>query len=135
MEKIKAYFIRIDNRMGSRKHKHQKQSKCKKYKTCKHVPCGQSMLNCEPSYCSNGSKNWGICNVMSKTDVRYRKTCKNQNKCKLVKNAKISKDEVPVITMNEKMPYIWRHLGKNTRKKMIKLARKPTEEININYMK
>ena len=78
-----------NNGMSSRKHRDKIQNKCKKYKTCKHVPCGQSMLNCEPSYCSNGSKNWGICNVMSKKDVRYRKTCKNQNKCKLVKNDKI----------------------------------------------
>jgi hypothetical protein len=32
------------------------------------------------------------------------------------------------------MPYIWRHLDRKTRRKMVKLARKPVKVLNIRYM-
>jgi len=47
----------------------------------------------------------------------------------------ISNDQVYATELHKKMPYIWRFLGNKTRRKMIRLARKPIREINIPYMK
>uniref|UniRef100_A0A6C0D4N5 Uncharacterized protein n=1 Tax=viral metagenome TaxID=1070528 RepID=A0A6C0D4N5_9ZZZZ len=96
---------------------------CKIYKTCQHVPCGEMMNRCKPSYCSKSSKNWGICNIT-------KKECPNQRNCRMVKN-RISTDQVLVTILHQKMPYIWRHLDRKTRRKMIRLARKPIRVLDI----
>lgn len=113
-----------------------KNKTCKIYKSCKHVPCGKMMNRCTPSYCSKGSKNWGLCN-MSNWNGNYRPLkshCRSEKKCRMVKN-KISNDQVSNEVMEAKLPYIWRHLGNKTRRKMVRLARLPIEKININKMK
>ena len=93
------------------------------------------MNGCEPSYCArHGSKNWASCN-MAAWNPKYKRFCKSQSHCKLSHRNKIDKDQVPVNTLHEKMPYIWRFLDRKTRKKIVMLAKKPVEEINIDHMK
>lgn len=113
-----------------------KRKTCKKYKSCKHVPCGEMMNKCTPSYCSTGSKNWGLCNMANWGGPykKLRSNCKSEKKCRLVNN-KITNDQVPMEVLETKMPFIWRHLDGKTRKKMVKLARKNTVELNIDRMK
>jgi len=107
---------------------------CKLYKTCDEVPCGEMMNKCEPSYCVPGlSKNWGPCN-MSNWGPEYahlQSTCKDERKCKMQSRRRKNKNQVLATTMHQKMPYIWRFLDVKTRKKMITLANKPLNEINI----
>jgi hypothetical protein len=43
----------------------------------------------------------------------------------------VSKDQVDVNVLHSKMPYIWRFLDNKTRRKIVKLARKPVKEINV----
>jgi hypothetical protein len=50
----------------------------------------------------------------------------------MVRN-RISKDQVPAEILHQKMPYIWRHLDRKTRRKMIRLARKPIEVLNVSH--
>ena len=95
---------------------------------CSKVPCGKCLKGCKPQYCSNKtnalSKNWCHCNISNK----QRKKCKTNIK------TKNRKDEIHVSAnaMHHKMPYIWRFLDRKTRRKMIKLAQKPVNEINIS---
>lgn len=107
---------------------------CKVYKSCKNVPCGEMMNRCPPSYCSDGSKNWGLCNMGLENPI-YKKYCKSEAKCRMSRSNKVSRDQVYVSELNHKLPYIWRHLGRKTRRKMVALARKPIAELNIPYMK
>lgn len=101
---------------------------CKQWKSCKHVPNGGVMMGCRPSYTSKGSKNWSRCNMSEwggpnkKTNKLYCKKEGLTNKCKYVKNAKISKDQIDAEELHKKMPVIWRYLDIKTRKKIIKTA-------------
>lgn len=52
--------------------------------------------------------------------------CKTEKHCKISKKKTVSKDQV-----DSKMPYIWRFLDTKTRRKIVKLARKPVKEINV----
>jgi hypothetical protein len=112
---------------------------CKKYKSCKNVPCGETQYKCPPEYCFNKknlnqlSRNWGICNTKKYKDTKFCKN-ENKNKCKLNKTNKITKNTIGPDELYKKFPYIWRYLKPNTRKHIIKLANKPIKEININYM-
>jgi hypothetical protein len=111
-------------------------STCKIYKDCDHVPCGSTMNKCYPSYCPDGSKNWSHCN-MSNWGIffeKYKYTCKDESKCKLMKNTKKEKNSVDALLMHSKMPYIWRFLKPNTRKNIIELANKKLNYINIPFM-
>tara|TARA_B100000902_G_scaffold399910_2_gene473545 strand:- start:4078 stop:4413 length:336 start_codon:yes stop_codon:yes gene_type:complete len=63
---------------------------------------------------------------------KYKRFCKNQNKCTL-KRTKTTNNTVDVRILHNKMPYIWRFLKPNTRKNMISLAHKSLEEINIPF--
>ena len=113
-----------------------KNATCKIYKSCRHVPCGESMNRCLPSYCSKGSKNWSLCN-MSNWGKKYkslRKHCRSEKKCKLVHN-KVSEDQVPMEMLESKLPFIWRHLGRKTRREMVKLARRPVTVLDIRNSK
>ena len=82
----------------------------KKWSNCHKVPCGKCMDNCPPEYCYHSSntrissKNW--C-VPHSNNVR--------------------------IELHEKMPYIWRFLKPNTRKQMVRLAKRPIHELNIPF--
>jgi hypothetical protein len=58
-----------------------------------------------------------------------------KKKCRMSRRNTITTDQVDAAVMHKKMPYIWRFLGNKTRRKMIRLARKPVREINIPYMK
>ena len=117
--------------------KHSKKNKtCKVYKSCRQVPCGETMNRCSPSYCSTGSKNWGLCN-MSNWGGKYRSLrshCRSEKKCKMVEN-RVSEDQVPMAILEAKLPFIWRHLGNKTRRKMVRLSRLPIEKLNISEMK
>ena len=109
--------------------------KCKIYKTCDHVPCNGSMNRCTPSYCVPGSsRNWSHCNMANWGNhyTKYKKTCRDENKCVLQKTRK-TKDTVDALTLHNKMPYIWRFLKPKTRKHMIELANKKVQTINIPY--
>jgi len=110
-----------------------KRRTCKKYKSCKHVPCGSAMNGCEPAYCSDGSKNWALCN-MEHWNPDYKRFCISETQCKKSRRSKISTDQVYATELHHKMPYIWRHLDRKTRRKMVKLARKPVKVLNIRYM-
>lgn len=97
---------------------------CKKYRTCKEVPCGEMKNGCAPSYCANvPSKNWGLCNM-------NRKYCKSQKPCTLKRN-RAPKHQVLAKTLHNKLPYIWRFLDVKTRKNIINLAKKPLHKLNI----
>ena len=111
-----------------------KKRTCKIYKSCDHVPCNRKMEGCEPSYCIYGSKNWDLCN-MANWYPSYQKYCEGEENCKMSKRTKISKDQVYAKELHNKMPYIWRFLDNKTRKKMVRLARKPVSVLNIKYMK
>jgi len=112
----------------------QNKKSCKKYKSCKHVPCGEMMNGCEPAYCSKGSKNWGLCN-MANENPKYKRYCRKTQKCTTSKRNKISPDQVYATELHQKMPYIWRHLDRKTRKQMMNLAKKPIKVLDIDYMK
>lgn len=75
------------------KNKSSKNSVCKVYKTCDHVPCGASMNKCTPSYCyPHISKNWDYCNMSNWKPRRYKKyksSCRDESKCVLIKTKKI----------------------------------------------
>ena len=117
-------------------------SSCKKYKSCKHVPCGGNMNKCRPHYChlsSNKietiSNSWGYCNMANwkgKNYKKYKSYCKPENNCKFVKTRK-NKNIVDAKILHHKMPYIWRFIKPNTRKYMIDLAKKPVKTINIPF--
>ena len=112
-----------------------KNKTCKIYKSCAHVPCGEVMNGCSPAYCTNyGSKNWGLCN-MANWHPKYAKYCKSQSNCTMSKRRKISKDQVYAEDLHHKMPYIWRYLDNKTRRKMVKLARKPVSVLNVSHVK
>lgn len=116
----------------NKKHKHHK---CVIYKSCHHVPCGNSMNKCTPSYCVPGSsRNWGYCNMSNwgPNYEKYKKFCKSESECKLVKTKK-TKNTVDALTLHNKMPYIWRFLKPKTRKLMIELANKEVKKINIPF--
>ena len=110
-----------------------KKRTCKIYKSCQHVPCNQVMEGCEPAYCTHGSKNWALCN-MANWNPKYQKYCEGEENCKMRKRIKISKDQVYAKELHNKMPYIWRHLDNKTRRKMVRLARKPVSVLNIKYI-
>jgi hypothetical protein len=118
-----------------------KQPKCVIYKSCHHVPCGNNMNKCIPSYCvpdfkynNHTSRNWGYCNMANwgPNYEKYKKTCKSENNCKLIKTKK-TKNTVDALTLHNKMPYIWRFLKPKTRKLMIELANKEVKKINIPF--
>ena len=115
--------------------------KCVIYKSCDHVPCGTSMNKCTPSYCLPNfkynnitSRNWDYCNMANWGPgyEKYKKTCKSENNCKLMKTKKTN-NTVDALTLHNKMPYIWRFLKPKTRKYMIELANKKVEKINIPF--
>jgi len=72
---------------------------------------------------------------MGLTNPVYKKYCKSEAKCRMSRSNKVSRDQVYVSELNHKLPYIWRHLGRKTRRKMVALARKPIAELDIPYMK
>ena len=131
---------RKKNRMTKRKKKKPK-IVAGKWESCDKVPCGGVMIGCRPSYCHQltkpqhpGSKNWTYCNMSEWGGkfMKYKKKCnelKEKKTLKKVKKAPIL--QVDALTMHNKMPYIWRWLKPSVRKKMIMLAKKPVEEINI----
>jgi len=137
--------------LQNRKHQKEKQRKnknktCKIYRSCEHVPCQSGMVGCRPKYCSRGSSSWASCNMAnwnpSETGgvsfEHLRARCKEQypvRGCKMSRRRKISTDQVDALELHNKMPYIWRHLDNKTRRKMVRLARKPVSEININHMR
>lgn len=107
--------------------------RCKTYRTCEEVPCGEMMNRCRPSYCISGSKNWGSCN-MKNWGNGYRhleKYCRSEKKCTLKKPKSIVKYQVDAEVLHNKMPYIWRFLDRKTRRKIISLAQQPLNKINI----
>ena len=93
------------------------------------------MNKCTPSYCVPGSsRNWDYCNMANwgPNYEKYKKTCKSENNCKLVKTKK-TKNSVDALTLHNKMPYIWRFLKPKTRKYMIELPNKEVKKINIPF--
>lgn len=126
--------MRISKKKFHNKNVENHTSTCKKYPSCNQVPCGESMNGCEPSYCSKGSKNWALCN-MAKWNTQYKQFCVSNTHCKMSRKKRKSKDQVLATELHQKMPYIWRHLGNKTRRKMVKLARKPVKELNISTMR
>jgi len=72
------------------------------------------MNQCSPAYCSDGSKNWALCN-MAQWNPRYRKYCKSESRCRKSRKNTISTDQVDAKELHRKMPYIWRHLDRKTR--------------------
>lgn len=114
-----------------------KKRQCRIYKSCEHVPCGEVMNRCKPSYCSKGSKNWASCNMANWPNQEYRnlsRYCRDESHCKMSRIRRISTDQVDALELQNKMPYIWRFLDGKTRRKIVRLARKPVSEINIKYM-
>jgi hypothetical protein len=107
--------------------------RCNIYKTCEEVPCGEMMNRCRPSYCISGSKNWGSCNMKNWGNgySHLEKNCKSEKNCRMKKPKSIVKYQVDVEELHNKMPYIWRFLDRKTRRKIISLAQKPLNEINI----
>ena len=125
--------------------------KCKRYKSCKKVPCGCSKPTCPPEYCYNTkqnkknkattSKNWTNCNMIfayNDKNPHHIKTCKkflkkykqkNLNKSKKIH----TKNSVNAKTLHQKMPYLWRFLKPKTRKHLVDLAKKPIHLINIPF--
>lgn len=109
---------------------------CKKYKSCKNVPCNSTMNRCKPSYCVPGSsRNWNYCNMSNwgKKYRKYKKRCKSEKNCILNRTSKITKNTVDALILHNKMPYIWRFLKPTTRKYMIELANKSKKKINIPF--
>lgn len=115
----------------TRKRQNKKRGQCKKYKTCEEVPCGEMMNRCKPSYCINGSKNWGLCNMKNWGHRHLQRYCKSETKCKMTNPKRVTKYQVDAEMLHNKMPYIWRFLDRKTRKKMIHLAQQPLYKINI----
>ncbi len=129
----------------NKKYTLKKTKKCKIYKSCDRVPPNESMNKCRPRYVSpdynsksNASaNNWGECNMknwynaLSKKHKTYKKFCKNERNCKLVKSKRTN--SVDALELHNKMPYIWRFLKPKTRKHMIELAKKPVKDINIPF--
>jgi hypothetical protein len=115
----------------TRKRQNKKRVQCKKYKTCEEVPCGEMMNRCKPSYCINGSKNWGLCNMKNWGHRHLQRYCKSETKCKMTNPKRVTKYQVDAEMLHNKMPYIWRFLDRKTRKKMIHLAQQPLYKINI----
>lgn len=114
---------------------------CKKYKSCKNVPCNSAMNRCKPSYCvpdshiNGSSRNWNYCNMSNwgKKYRKYKKRCKSEKNCILNRTSKITKNTVDALILHNKMPYIWRFLKPTTRKYMIELANKSKKKINIPF--
>lgn len=108
---------------------------CKVYKSCDHVPCGETMNKCRPSYCVPGSsRNWTLCNMSNwngQKSSKYRATCRDESRCKMSRRTRKTKNSVDAKTLHSKMPYIWRFLKPATRKHMIELANQPVSKINI----
>lgn len=119
--------------MGTHKRK-KGRPRSNRWKSCKHVPCGSSMSHCKPSYCHPGeSKNWGLYNIKnlypnkSKLYKHLKKHC-----TKVIKSVSnnIPKFQVKTRKLHRKLPYIWRQLKPETRKKMIVMANLPVNVIN-----
>lgn len=106
---------------------------CTVWKNCDVVPNGGVMNQCRPSYTSRGSKNWAACNMANwgNSYRGYKTRCKSQKRCRMSKKTSVSSDQVDALTLHSKMPYIWRFLDTKTRRKMVRLARKPVREINV----
>lgn len=108
------------------------------YKSCKNVPCNKHMPHCKKtSYCEpGGSKNWTICNILKRTkqNVLFKKRCKT-HLCNKTKKGRKKVNEIDSEILHKKMPYIWRHLKRKTRKRLLSLAKKPIKKLNINFMK
>lgn len=115
-----------------------------RYKSCDHVPCGMAPSThnrCKPKYCYSekkrigSSKNWSSCNMknwFAKGTPRHTyqsSFCKKPKNVK-VKKSKVEKYQVDVMTLHNKMPYIWRFLSPKTQKKLIVLAKLPKRVIN-----
>jgi len=134
--KTKNKSSNAKNKSSNAKNKSSNASICKVYKSCAHVPCGATMNKCTPSYCyPNSSKNWNYCNMSNWKSRRYKKyksSCSDESKCVLVKTKK-NNNSVDVLTLHNKMPYIWRFLKPETRKHMVLLAKKPIKHINIPF--
>ena len=107
--------------------------RCTIWKNCNIVPDGKLMNRCLPHYTSRGSKNWASCNMANwKGPYSHLKSrCKTEKHCKMSNKKTVSKDQVDVNVLHSKMPYIWRFLDTKTRRKIVKLARKPVKEINV----
>jgi len=114
----------------------------KVWKKCKNVPCGKTMDNCEPHYCSGnkqGSKNWSNCNMEYISPTKYKKRftrkCRQEKNSRPLKKQLCKTSKVPLSVkasiLHSKMPYIWRFLSNKTRKQMIKLALKPMSKLNV----
>ena len=121
--------------------KTQKKRTYKTWKKCNHVPCGSLKDNCEPEYCAQNksiSRNWGICNMDHITKGKNKNITRKCNYIKSMRpkrnitmKGKPLKYSVNYKKMADKLPYIWRFLDNKTRKKMITLAKKPLNKINI----
>lgn len=116
-----------------------------KYKSCEHVPCGHAPSThngCKPKYCyitkrnAGSSKNWSSCNMknwFAKGTPRHTyqsSYCKTPKHVVKSKSNKIDKFQVDVMTLHNKMPYIWRFISPRTQKRMIVLAQLPLRTIN-----
>ena len=116
----------------------------KKYKSCKHVPCGMAPSThngCKPKYCYSekrkvgSAKHWSSCNMknwFAKGTPRHTyqsSFCKKPMKVKKVRS-KPGKYQVDVMTLHNKMPYIWRFLPPKIQKRMVVLAMLPKRIIN-----
>lgn len=84
--------------------------KPKSKKTCSKVPCGKCKKGCPPEYCYHSSN----------TRISSKNWCVPHSK-------KVR------IDLHEKMPYIWRFLKPNTRKQMVRLAKRPIHELDIPF--
>ena len=113
---------------------------------CANMNCEQVNRKCRPEYCSddkNGaSKSWGYCNMLhwkhielSPNYTKIKQNCLKEPKYK-THNTKKNKRTISVDAemLHHKMPYIWRFLKPTTRRKMIELAKKEVDEINIPFM-
>ena len=115
---------------------------------CDYVPCGESLNRCRPSYCfPKSSRNWTTCNMSNwSKDTKHfspsqrrryaelRRTCKPEKRARVdrvKRRGRRPRYSVDAITLHNKMPYIWRFLRRDTRKRMIQLAKQPVSKINI----
>jgi hypothetical protein len=134
----------MPSKKSNKSKKYRKKNKtCKIYRSCDHVPCQEAMIGCRPKYCSKGSKSWKSCNMANwkphetggVSFEHLRERCTKEyaptSNCRMSKRTKISTDQVDALELHNKMPYIWRFLDNKTRRKMVRLARKPVSEINI----
>ena len=115
-----------------------KTKKVKCYKSCKNVSCNKHMTrSTKMSYCEPcGSKNCTHCNLLKlkKNKKLFKKKC-TMKLCNKRKKGRKYINKVSARTLHKKMPYIWRHLTKKTRKRLLSLAKKPIKKLNIKKMK